>query len=116
MEKDVSAHPGYVRLALRCDDVGALRACRLFAELCREESAQRALILARSSGANGGKLESQVALAAGGLAPGFKLALVAAGSDAALIARAVSSTAGRLSGKAAAFRSEHHAAAWLMAA
>ena len=114
LERDVAAQPGYVRLALATGDAGALAACRKFSKLCAEESANRALVIAQSSGSNRLEIENQIRVATGGLLRGFKLAVVAQGSDATSVARIAEATAIRQNGKAKVFHSEHQAAAWLL--
>lgn len=110
----VAAYPAYVRLVLKADEKGAVRACRLFARLCQEEGGKRALILAQPPARGDDELDEQIGLAARGLQPGFKLAIVAQGRHAGSVLRVAALTAARLSGKVVAFRSEHQAAAWLM--
>jgi hypothetical protein len=114
METEIAAHPGYVRLVLRCDEAGAANACRSFVDLCRKEGARRALILAHSSDARAQEVESHISAVARALAPGFRLAVVAHGSGARHLARTAAAAADEASGKAQLFRSEHQAAAWLM--
>jgi phosphotransferase system HPr-like phosphotransfer protein len=111
----IAAHPGYVRLVLPTQHAHARAACRKFSQLCQEEDARGGLILTRSSDADPAELESQMALATRGVLPGFKLAIVAQGTDAASIRRIVGATAARRRAKAKAFPSEHRAAAWLIA-
>ena len=114
MQTEVAAHPGYVRFVLRCDEAGAASACRSFADLCRKESARRALILAHSADARPQAVASHLSAAARALAPGFRLAVVAHGSGARHLSRTAAAAAAQASGKAQLFRSEHQAAAWLM--
>src|SRR4051812_48292748 len=114
MQTEVAAHPGYVRLVLRCDQAGVANACRSFADLCRKESARRALILADSSDGHPQAVDNHISVAARALAPGFRLAVVAHGRGARHLSRTAAAAAARASGKAQIFRSEHQAAAWLM--
>jgi hypothetical protein len=114
MQTELAAHPGYVRLVLRCDEAGAANACRSFADLCRKEGARRALILAHSSDTRAQAVESHISAAARALTPGFRLAVVAQGSNARRISRTAAAAAAGTSGKAQIFRSEYQAAAWLM--
>jgi hypothetical protein len=114
MQTELASHPGYVRLVLRCDEAGAANACRSFADLCRKESARRALILAHSSDAPSQAVASQISAAARALAPGFRLAVIAHGSGARDLSRTAAAAAAEASGTAQVFRSENQAAAWLM--
>src|SRR4051794_17354211 len=114
MQTEVAAHPGYVRFVLRCDEAGAANACRSFADLCRKESARRALILAHSSDAPPQALESQLSTAARALPRGFRPAVAAHATGPPHLPRTATAAAAQASGKAQLFRSEHQAAAWLM--
>lgn len=114
LPKAVAAHPGYVRLVLLPQRAQARSACRRFSELCREESTKRGLILARSSNSDPVELKDQISLATLAVSQGFKLAVVAQGTDAAYISRLATSSASRRSARAKVFSSEHQAAAWLM--
>ena len=110
----VAAHPGYVRLVLPGEHHRACAACRRFAQLCSQESPRGGLILARSSDSDPAERESQIALATRGVPPGFRLALVAQGSDATRLRRIVGAIAARCRASAMIFPSEHRAAAWLL--
>jgi hypothetical protein len=114
MQTELASHPGYVRLVLRCDEAGAASACRSFADLCRKESARRALILADSSDARPQTVESHISAAARALTPGFRLAVVAHGKGARHLSRTAAAAAAKASGTAQVFRSENQAAAWLI--
>ena len=98
----VAAEPGYVRLELPRGVPGVRSACRRFAQLCSNEGARRALIVAASG--------QDMDAAAACLPAGVKLAVVARG-DAGAMAKAISE---RTKGRTRAFRSEQHAAAWLI--
>ena len=90
-------------------------ACREFVALCREESAQRGLIVSVLDGeAAPMRLREGLTIVAGAAPDGFKLAIVARGPSSRRIhhgsERALTSR--RLRTKV--FRSEHDAAAWLL--
>lgn len=111
---EVAAQPGYVRLVLPRRDADARAACRKFARLCREESACRGLIVARSTDSSPPELENQMILATRDVSSGFKLGLVVQGAAAGTIAQIATSIARRRQAKARIFSSEHRAAGWLM--
>jgi len=110
--RNATAQPGYVRLVLDAEDTPrvARAAGRRFALLCREEDASRGLIVAGDAGSD---VDWEDALAAS--RPGFRLAVVARGQGAGQIARTAASLASRRGAAARVFKSEHQAAAWLMA-
>jgi hypothetical protein len=112
----VVAQPGYVQLVIGSDagTRGAKSACRQFAQVCREESATRALILLAAPGPAAEQLGDQLPLAMEAFSAGFRLAVVARRP----VSKAVAATlANRGAGRGAiakAFPSEHRAAVWLM--
>lgn len=110
-----AAQPGYVRLVLsEHDPRNVPAACLRFAQLCREESATRGMIVAISP-AEGGGLQEDLDAAVACAGAGFRLAVVARGAGCTAIARSAAAAAARRRAAAKTFKSEHQAAAWLMA-
>lgn len=104
-------HPGYVRVVIDAPQAPprVRAACRRFARSCREEDARGGLIVAGGCGA----LYWKDALAESGA--GFRLAIVARGAGSADVARDALCAAQGRGAAVRIFKSEHQAAAWLMA-
>lgn len=104
-------HPGYVRVVIDAPEAPprVRAACRRFARSCREEDARCGLIVAGACG----ELYWEDALAASGA--GFRLAIVARGAGSSDIARSALCAAQGRRAAVRLFKSEHQAAAWLMA-